>query len=175
MDRTSLILQYAISSAIGSVGDSSVRCGIYYRGRDRHDQGVQKVMDYYKFTYEMRLLGRLYKSMIDLESEYERIIYEMSGVKGIRYDKEPSSHNPILAESIRSEYSEKLTEIETQIDKTQIAIKDYESDFNRLTDEFKPLVEQLFIKGKSFAEVGRNVGYSDNGLYNKVRRYIEKL
>ena len=132
-------------------------------------------MDYYKFTYEMRLLGRLYESMTDLENEYERIIYEMSGVKGIRYDKEPSSHNPILAESIRSEYSEKLTEIETQIDFTITAIKHYESEFNRLSDEFKPMVEQLFIKGKSFAEVGRNVGYSDNGLYNKVRRYIEKL
>lgn len=132
-------------------------------------------MDYYKFTYEMRLLGRLYKSMTDLENEYERIIYEMSGVKGIRYDKEPSSHNPILAESIRSEYSEKLTEIENQIDKTKIAINQYESDFNQLTDEFKPLIEQLFIQGKSFAEVGKNVGYSDNGLYNKVRRYIEKL
>ena len=42
-------------------------------------------------------------------------------------------------------------------------------------NEFKPQIEQLFIMAKSFAEVGRNVGYSDNGLYNKVRRYIEKL
>lgn len=132
-------------------------------------------MDYQKFKNEISNLKAYYKSLRELEQERKRLEYELEGVKGIRYDKLPASFNPEFAEMYRLELIERLVEIEKEIGFTVQTIKRYESQINRLPDDVKPLVDLLFIQGKTFKEVGYMFGYSDNGIYHKIKKEIEKI
>lgn len=132
-------------------------------------------MEYQKFKNEISNLRAYYRSIKELEEERERLVYELSGVKGVRYDKQPTSYNPQLAESYKLEMIEKINEVEKEIAYTSETIKRYERNLDRLPGEIRTLVVLLFIHGKSFRELGKMVGYSDHGLYYKIKKEIEKL
>lgn len=132
-------------------------------------------MEYLTFKNEISNLRSYYKSLKELEEERERLFYELRGVKGIQYDKQPSSHNPELAESFRLELIEQINQLDTEIEFTSQTIKRYESNLNRLPGDIRSLVVLLFINGKTFKEVGEMTGYSDNGLHYQIKKEIEKL
>lgn len=132
-------------------------------------------MDYQRFKNEISNLKAYYRSMVELEEETERLFYELTGVKGLRYDRQPTSYNQQMSESYRLELIEKLEQIEKEKDFTREVIDRYEKQLNRLPDEIRVMVVLLFIEGKSFREVSEMVGYSDHGLYYRIKKEIEKL
>lgn len=132
-------------------------------------------MDYQRFKNEISNLKAYYRSMVELEEETERLFYELTGVKGLRYDRQPTSYNQQMSESYRLELIEKLEQIEKEKDFTREVIDRYEKQLNRLPDDIRVMVVLLFIEGKTFREVSEMVGYSDHGLYYMIKKEIEKL
>ena len=65
-------------------------------------------MNYTQFKNEMKNYSIYLKSKEKLEQDIEILVYEMSGVKGIRFDKERMSFNPDLSNEIRYVLSQKL-------------------------------------------------------------------
>lgn len=132
-------------------------------------------MDYQRFKNEISNLKAYYKSMNELEAETERLFYELTGVKGIQYDKQPSSYNQEMSESYRLELIDRLEQIEKEKDFTRLLIERFEKQLDRLPSDVRALVVLLFVTGKTFREVGEMTGYSDNGLHYRIKKEIEKL
>lgn len=82
-------------------------------------------MDFRLFVHEIELLRDYKRSLSQLVSDLELLEYEAENVKGIQYDKEPSSPNP-QSEIYRLELIERKERLETEIDRTLIRINDLE-------------------------------------------------
>lgn len=132
-------------------------------------------MDYKMFKNEISNLKAYYRSANELKMDIEVLWHELSGLKAIRYDKQPSSFNPELSESYRLELIDRIEKKQKELDFTYLAIERYQSELERLPGEIKAMVEQIFIEGKTFAEVGKTIGYSDNGLHYKIKKEVEKI
>lgn len=132
-------------------------------------------MDYRVFKNEISNLKAYYRSKKEIENELEVMWHELSGLKAIRYDKQPTSYNQEMSESYRLELIDRIEKKQKELDYTILAIERYESELNRLPSDIKEMVEQIFILGKTFAEVGKTIGYSDNGLHYKIKKEVEKI
>ena len=132
-------------------------------------------MDYKTFKNEVSNLKAYYRSAEQIETDLELLWYELTGVKGIQYDKQPSSYNQSLSENYRLELLDKIEQKEKELDYTRMVIDHDLRQLNHLPSNIRELVELIFIQGKTFAEVGKMVGYSDRGLHYIVKREIEKL
>lgn len=132
-------------------------------------------MDYRVFKNEVSNLKAYYRSKKEIENELEVLWHELSGLKAIRYDKQPTSYNPEMSESYRLELIDRIEKKQKELDYTILAIERYESELERLPSNIREMVEQIFILGKTFAEVGKTIGYSDNGLHYKIKKEVEKI
>ena len=132
-------------------------------------------MDYETFKAEMKLIKPYYLSAKKIKEEIEKLNYDLANVKGVRFDRQPSSYNQSLSEQRRLELIEEIEKKEKELDHTIMSVKRYESNLNRLPKSIRFAVKQIFIYGKSFAEVGKTMGYSDHGLHRRVKKEVEKL
>lgn len=132
-------------------------------------------MDYKVFKNEISNLKAYYQSLIEINNDLERLSYDLTGVKGVRFDRQPGSFNPSLSEYRKLDLIEKIEEKEKELDYTQLAIKRYESNLNKLPKPIRDAVVQIFIQGRTFAEMGKLLGYSDHGLHYKIKKEVEKI
>lgn len=132
-------------------------------------------MEYRTFRNEISNLNAYYKSRYEIEAELETMFYDLTGVKGVRYDKLPASYNPSLSEQTKLELLDKIEEKEKELDYTLLAIDRYERNLNRLSEEIKGYVERLFILGETFERVSRNAGYSKSAILYRIKAEVEKL
>ena len=132
-------------------------------------------MDYRTFKNEISNLKAYTRAARELECEIDALWYELSGVKGIQFDKLPISYNPELNESYRLDLIDEIETKQKELDFTLLAIERYKDELERLPDDIKDVVVQIFINGHTFAEIGQKVGFSDRGLHYRVKREIEKL
>lgn len=138
-------------------------------------KGTDAGMEYKRFKNELSNYRSYQKSLIKIDEEIENIIYEMTGVKAIRYDKQPLSFNPELSADMRDKLSRMLEEKESEKDHTLMKIQDIDRNLAKLPDDIRELCIMLFADGMTFIEVGNRVGYSDNALWHRIRKEIEKI
>ena len=132
-------------------------------------------MDYSGFKNELKNYYKHLENVDRLKEDIEQIIYEMSGVKGIRYDKERSSYNPELANEKRLEMIEKIAEKEIELDYTLAAIKYIEMRLKKLSDDDRKICLKVISDGVSAEKVGREIGYSRPGVWKRIKRELEKI
>ena len=132
-------------------------------------------MDYNGFKNELKNYYKHLQNVDQLKSDIEMIIYEMSGVKGIRYDKEPSAYNPELANERRLEMIDRIAEKEIELDYTIAAIKYIEMRLKKLSDEDRQICLKVISDGISAEKVGREIGYSRPGIWKRIKRELEKI
>ena len=131
-------------------------------------------MNYKVFTRHLRSLEDNRRTMADLAFELDSIVYDMGGVKGLRYDLQAVHGNPSVKEEKRLEmverYNEKLKEYEFIRDQ----ISFIESTLNKMPEELKTMLDEVYIQGMTFSYVGKLHGYSDHGLWKMMKRETEK-
>ena len=132
-------------------------------------------MDYKTFKNEISNLKAYYKSKKEIEDEIEKLWYDLTGVKGIRFDIEHASFNPSLIEETRLELLDKIEQKEKELDYTLLVIKHHEAKLKALPDEIKGYVKQIFIEGKTFEEVAKNSGYTHTAIHYRVKKAVEEL
>ncbi len=129
-------------------------------------------MDYKAFKNELENYYKHLKNKDDIESEIEMILYEMTGVKGIRYDKEPSSYNPELSAEKRLELIERKEEKEIELDYTNASIKYIEMKLKKLPEEDRRICLKIISEGVSAEKIRREVGYSKSGIWKRIKREL---
>ena len=65
-------------------------------------------MDYKTFKNEISNLKAYCRSLEEIQTELDMLWYELTGVKGVQYDKQPSSYNQSLSENYRLELLDKI-------------------------------------------------------------------
>ena len=136
-------------------------------------------MKYDLFVLQMKMLKSYEDSVIDIEQEIDDICYQYLGVRGISYDKQPSTTNEAAQMDLRLKLSEALSEPQKQLDFTILAINQLKpvvySNISKLPNEIQRAVKMLFWEHMTYEDVGKEMGYSDHGIWTKVRREIEKI
>lgn len=131
-------------------------------------------MNYRTFTSNLSRLDDYRKSLDSIKEELDLILYEMTGVKGISYDKLPSSYNPSLTALKSLEMVEKYNEKQQEFDFTLMAIQQVEIVLARMPSELSEMLKEVFCKGMTYKSVGLKYGYSDHGLWQMLKRETEK-
>lgn len=131
-------------------------------------------MNYRTFTANLSRLDDYRKSLDSIKEELDLILYEMTGVKGISYDKLPSSYNPSLTALKSLEMVEKYNEKQQEFDFTLMAIQQVEIVLARMPSELAEMLKEIFVKGMTYKAVGMKYGYSDHGMWQMLKRETEK-
>ena len=136
-------------------------------------------MRYELFVLQLKMLKAYEESKEDIEREIDDIVYQFCGVKGVRFDKEPAQYNQYLSQEAFWEMSERLKEPEKELDFTIMAINRMkpieEENISKLPELTQKAVKLLFFENKTYEEVGKIIGYSDHGIWQKVRRDVENI
>lgn len=136
-------------------------------------------MRYELFVLQLKMLKAYEESKEDIEREIDDIVYQFCGVKGVRFDKEPAQFNQYLSQEAFWEMSERLKEPEKELDFTIMAINRMkpivEDNISKLPELTQKAVKLLFYENKTYEEVGNIIGYSDHGIWQKVRRDVENI
>ena len=129
-------------------------------------------MDYKTFKNELENYYKYLKSVEKIKEEIENIIYEMTGVKGIRYDKEPTSFNPQLSNERILDLIDKKEEKEIELDYTIASIRYIERKLSKLDKEDKEICLKIISEGISAEKVRKEVGYSKSGIWKRIKREL---
>lgn len=131
-------------------------------------------MTFEVFTSGLSNLKEFKHSLTEIESDLSLILYEMTGVKGISYDKQPSSYNPSLTEEKRLEMVERYNEKQQEYDFTLLTIRTIEGQLQKMPQDLQIMLGEKFINGMTYEEIAKIHGYSANGMWHYIRRETEK-
>ena len=132
------------------------------------------VMDYETFTNNLRCLKAYKKEKNKVKSELDLILYRETGVKGISYDRIPTSGNPqqiaINRLEMADDYEAKLKEYDWICD----TIREIEKNLNRMPKELKDMLKDVFVEKMTYRKASMKYGYTEGGLWYYIRRETEK-
>ena len=129
-------------------------------------------MDYKAFKNELENYYKHLKNKDKIKEEIENILYEMTGVKGIRYDKEPSGYNPELSAEKKLELIERKEEKEIELEYTIASIHFIEMKLKKLPEDDRRICLKIISEGVSAEKVRREVGYSKSGIWKRIKREL---
>lgn len=107
-----------------------------------------------------------------IEDKIEELYYELSGVKGIRYDKIPSSFNKELANERQLLLIELINTKQAELKYKRAQFEYFELLMSKFTKEEIVLLYRLLIKEQTYDSVGLDLGYSASGFWKYVERLI---
>lgn len=122
-----------------------------------------------KNYYDYKICTRKLKDDIDC------IWYELSGVKAIRYDKQPTTFNSNLNEIRKLDLLDELESKQIELEMINTQISFIERKLEMMNEDDKKLVLKIICDKESYEKVGREVGYSHNGMWKKLKRDIESI
>ena len=132
-------------------------------------------MKYEEFKRELENYHRNIENIEKLKEELDEIDYEMSGVKGVRYDKERASFNPELARKWFYYLSEKRSEKELELEYLIASSRMVENKLRKLPEEDKDICMKIIAEGISAEKVRIEKGYSRSGIWKRIKRELTKI
>lgn len=115
------------------------------------------------------------KREAELKEKIEMLYDDLSGVKGIRYDKIPSSYNPEAIETRKLELIDLINLKQAELKVLQSKYDYFRMIMSKLDDEDITLLHRLFVKKDGYERVCNEMGYSVGGLWKYVDRLIESI
>lgn len=132
-------------------------------------------MSYKSFKNEIENYEEYCRNVRILKDEIEGILYELSGVKGISYDKIPSSFNPSLSEERRLElidlYNQKLEDLKHFLS----TIRYVDKRLRGLTADEKRIILDVVSGRLTYEEAGKRHGYSKGRMWKKIKKILEEI
>lgn len=130
-------------------------------------------MNFKTFQNELRNLKSYENSILILEQKKEEIIYKYGGVHGVSFDRVASTGGDRQGALLKM--GEELEEVEREIDHTMMKIDDIKRNLSKLPEDIQTIAMSLYYHNMPLRMVGRMVGYSYNGVYQLVKREVEKI
>lgn len=132
-------------------------------------------MSYKSFKRELENYEEYHVIVFELKREIADMFYELTGVKGVSYEKQPSSFNPELSAERKLElidlYNQKLEELKHY----QSTIRYVDMKLRGLTDEEKRIILDVASGRITYEEAGKQYGYSKGHMWKKVRKILEEI
>ena len=106
-----------------------------------------------------------------LNDRLDTLWYELTGVKGIRYDKAHFNADPAVSEEKRLALLDKVTLVETELDRVEKQIGRIDKLLSVMPNEDRKLVEYTLIDGNTYRQA-ENIFYI---TYPTVSRRIDRI
>lgn len=131
-------------------------------------------MDYRTFTTNLSNYTRYKEDLNKIETELDALFYALRGVKGVGYSDNTKSTNESQKAlnwlTLDEKYNLKLREKEFILQ----AISQVENILERMPEELRNMLIKVYLEGWTFDKLGREVGYSHNGMWNYLKREAER-
>lgn len=131
-------------------------------------------MTYRSFVANLSNMKNYRQDKERLESELDELLYIMTGVKGVSFDSVMVHGNPSVSEERRLELIEKYNAKEKELKFIKNAISQIEAILARMPEELTEMLILKFVDGNTYRKVGMVYGYSDHGIWVKLKRETEK-
>ena len=105
----------------------------------------------------------------------DAVEYDLTGVKGIRYDKIPTSQNPSLSEERKLYLIEKLEDLRKELKRVDLNIEHTEKLMESLNDEELEMVTLVLVEHETLRRVASRLYISHPALSKRIRKILEKL
>lgn len=132
-------------------------------------------MTYQTIKNELRNYKQYLRNADRLKEEIEGILYEMAGVKGIKYDKVPGSYNQAAAQQRMLDLIEMKEEKELEYEHTLISLKLIEMKLSKLEEDDRKACIRIMSDGESYEKVGSDMGYTATGMWRRLKRKLEEI
>lgn len=129
------------------------------------------------FKKEMNCYRYYLEKLKELDEKIKLNFYEETGVKGISYDKIPSSPSEEAIANYRLTLIEKGDKLAKERERIYNQIKHIEDVVNKLPKTLKNACVNIYVFGKSYTSVvnSGDIYWSDAGLFKAIERELEKL
>lgn len=131
-------------------------------------------MDYKTFTNDLANYYRNLESWKKAKDELEVILYDLCNVRGVSYDSIMVHGNPSQKAlnwlTLDERYNDKVNEVE----RYEVAIRNVHTAKRKLPKKLWLMLKEIYVDGQTFRSVGLKYGYSDHGLWQMLRREVEK-
>lgn len=133
-------------------------------------------MEYRTFMNTYRSYLGLTERIEDLDTKIELLVYEMEGVKGVRFDRTPSVPDPHQAEEKMLELIEQKAELEKEREILNKAVDNVKAIIDK---EFRHISKDATLvivrnaAGESLEKLSEEYGYTPSGLWRYIKREVE--
>lgn len=124
---------------------------------------------------EIRNYRKYIKYKAELCDAIDSIWYELTGVKGIRYDKEPSSFNKSLTEQRRLALLDKKDWYEAELNRVDMQIRYIDTVLDRIEKEDQELINYVLIEGHTEQEAGDKWYLTNSAVSKRISKILEKV
>lgn len=132
-------------------------------------------MNFKIFCRDMRSYKAFKDSIPKLNEQIDDIFYKYAGVRGIRYDKQPMSFSPELASETMERMLKEVSVPQKELDKAERRVRECEEYLAKLPKDVKEMCIDLFVHERTYDAVCYNYGYTKAGLWQRVKREVERI
>ena len=129
--------------------------------------------------YDLKTRFKAYRGIMrelsDLETELNAKWYDATGVKGIRYDKIGGSAYQQFIELKRLDLFEEIEGLRVKIASLHGTIDELEIFLDAMEPETAKAVRQIYVYGRRYVDVARELYISKSGLEKRINKEIEKI
>lgn len=118
------------------------------------------------YNYYCNMLSRL-------EERLDETVYELEGVKGIRYDKAPSRPNMKLINARKHDLSDKIEKLENEISRISNQVFYIENVLSLMENqEVRKAIIDVYINNKTILQICEDYNLSNAGLHYQMSKEI---
>ncbi len=113
----------------------------------------------------------------EAEQDLELIWYELSGVKGVAFDKVPSTSSMEDWRKVArfEEKEEDIRRILKRKERAEEGITEARELLNALSGDMRGIVNRLYVNGESYTKVAQDEYMSVSGLYGRVMKAFKDI
>lgn len=131
-------------------------------------------MDYKTFCIDLENYAENLKRLKKAEDELEVILYDLCGVRGVSYDSIMVHGNPSQKALNWLKLEDKYNAKQSEVERYRTAIRNVEQVKKRLPKELWLMLNDKFVKGMTYMQMGDKYGYSNHGMWLFLRREVER-
>jgi len=131
-------------------------------------------MNYKVFKKELESYQSLLDDLKRIDEQIKVLEYKFENVKAIQYDKQPGTMNESAIEEKRLEMIDRISSKMEDYQSVMRKIKAIDDDIALLSHDSQYICN-LSKKGKSYEQIGKELGYSKVGIYLKIKSEVEKI
>lgn len=137
-------------------------------GQDKIDEFKSVASNYLYYKHKQR----------ELLSDIEKLEYDMTGVKGVRYDQTTGggSYNESKATKRFIAMSDELERLEKELNRITEQINYVDATLNKMSKEMKDAFIRIYIKGQRYEDVANDgIFYSPSSLHYNINKELQAL
>lgn len=127
------------------------------------------------FKNELKNLKYYKESLAELDDSLTDARYELTGVKGIRYDKPPGAFSPEVKKENYYKLSSEIEFLTDEQERIQKQIDHIETVLDQIEDEeIKEAVIKVFAEKKTLRKVSKEYYMSYTTLHKKINKELKE-